>query len=705
MAIAAEYAVERFNATVHLRAHCRETPGEVKSGNLNPFAMVLFVALAIVAGSAPALGQVPATAAPQASELTSLGGKPDTTKCLACHHAEYVPDLPKQVVPFSASVHGDLDCTDCHAGIEQLAVPESLPPKKPPHPIHLPPVDCGDCHDDEAALYTMHGPGVVGKNPDIPTCARCHGAHDILSPSDPRSHVNPDRLPDTCRRCHGKVDLAKKYYQLSAAFVSTYHISVHGTSAIPGSSVAATCEDCHAAAGSNGKRSAHLILGPASPKSSIYYFNIPNTCGRCHKAIVKDYWAGIHGQLVARGEVGAPVCTRCHGEHGIFRITDPRSPVSPTQVAVQTCSPCHDSVVLSQRYGLPGGRLNTYVGSYHGLKARAGDTLVANCASCHGAHRVLPSSDPDSSINQGNLQHTCGHCHPGISQRVASTPIHQTETTMRSGWAHFFTEFYIALIAVTIGFMVVHNVGDWWSTVRDQASKPLVVRLSTNEVAQHWVLMLSFVVLVVTGFGLRFDQSWWARLMFGWDNGFTVRGIIHRVAGTVLILASFWHLVYLFGARGRRWLRDMIASRKDLADLKQNALHFLGLKKHRARFGRFSYLEKAEYWALVWGTIIMSITGLLLWFDNDVAPYFPKGFLQVALVIHYYEAWLATLAILIWHIYGTVFRPAITPMNPAWWSGKMPKGMYDEEHPESPEFPAGIRSGLSGRSAGDEHLD
>jgi formate dehydrogenase gamma subunit len=624
--------------------------------------------------------------APETSKRTSLAGAPDTAKCLVCHHAGQVPHLPRQVVPFTDSVHGSFDCTDCHDGIEKLTVPESLPAKVPPHPAQLPPVDCGTCHDDEAALYKMHGPGIVGKNPDIPTCVHCHGAHDILPPSDSRSHVNPNHLPDTCRRCHENLDLVKKYYQLSATFVRVYQVSVHGGAAPLGATVAATCEDCHASTGPDGKRTAHLILGPSSTESSIYYFNIPNTCGHCHDTIVKDYWEGIHGQLVARGEVGAPVCTRCHGEHGIFRVTDPRSPVSPAQVAVKTCSPCHDSVVLSQRYGLPVGRLNTYAGSYHGLQAKAGDTLVANCASCHGAHRVLPSSNPNSSIYPANLQGTCGKCHPGISPQIARTPIHQTRTGITIGWARFFTVFYMVLIAVTISLMLLHDLGDWCSSVRDLVRKPFVIRLNANEVIQHWLLMLAFIVLVITGFALKYDQSWWAGLLFGWDRGFTVRGMIHRVAGTVLIFVSLWHTGYLFGARGRRWLRDMIASRKDIADVKDNTLHFLGLREGRARFGRFSYTEKAEYWALVWGTVIMSVTGLLLWFDNEVAPFLPKGFLQVALVIHYYEAWLATLAILVWHIYGTVFRSAVAPMNPAWWSGRMPKQMYDEEHPEGPQL-------------------
>ena len=100
------------------------------------------------------------------------------------------------------------------------------------------------------------------------------------------------------------------------------------------------------------------------------------------------------------------------------------------------------------------------------------------------------------------------------------------------------------------------------------------------------------------------------------------------------------------------------------------------------RFGRFSYVEKAEYWALIWGSAVMVVTGLLLWFDNWFIQFLPKGVLDVALVIHYWEAWLATLAILVWHLYSTVFNPHVYPMNPSWLTGSMPEEMYRHEHPE-----------------------
>jgi cytochrome b subunit of formate dehydrogenase len=120
----------------------------------------------------------------------------------------------------------------------------------------------------------------------------------------------------------------------------------------------------------------------------------------------------------------------------------------------------------------------------------------------------------------------------------------------------------------------------------------------------------------------------------------------------------------------------------DVLEARDNLLLHLGIGRKHPRFGRYDYTQKAEYWALIWGSAIMVVTGLLLWFDNWVVRLLPKGVLDVALVIHYYEAWLATLAILVWHLYSTVFSPHVYPMNPSWLTGMMPEKMYLREHPE-----------------------
>ncbi len=585
--------------------------------------------------------------------------------CAMCHNGDD-PAVPKVTAEMlGKSSHAGFACTDCHADIEEI-----------PHPDALAKVDCRSCHSEESDMYTRHGRGVVGVTEDIPDCADCHGSHGILPSSQRDSSTNPTHLSSTCGRCHQDLDLAKKHDIMLKRPVEVYESSVHGKAALGGVYVAATCTDCHSTEGT-----AHQILGPGDSRSSINHFNIPNTCGQCHRGIEQDYWEGIHGQLTARGETDTPVCTDCHGEHGILPPTDPRSNVSPTQVAEATCAPCHESARLNEKYGIPAGRLATFIDSFHGLKSRAGDITVANCASCHGAHRILPSSDPTSSINPANLQKTCGQCHPAISAQIAQTKIHVSNAGMRTGWAEFFTKLYLVLIVLIIGGMVAYVTLDLRKKNREMLSKPMVRRMDANAIFQHSLLTVSFIVLVVTGFALRYSEGWVFRSLFGWDGGFRVRGLIHRSAAVVLIFSSVWHLFYLRTRNGSRFGKGMLPSMKDVLEFLHMVFFNLGRRKSPPRFGRFSFIEKAEYWALVWGTVVMTLTGLSLWFDNAAVKILHKGFLDVMLVIHFYEAVLATLAIAIWHFYFTVFRPGVYPGNPAWVTGKMPAELYEEEHP------------------------
>ena len=592
---------------------------------------------------------------------------PASQDCLDCHSTSPSENKTYDTL-LAGSIHQGMECRDCHAAITAL-----------PHAEHVAPVDCGTCHEDAAKTYQWHGRLKVGEGKDIPACADCHGRHDILTIEDKHSRVHPQNLPQTCGHCHENLDLTTKHKILYEKAVEVYKSSVHGRASLGGVYVAATCNDCHSAGGT-----AHRILPPGIPESPINHFNIPKTCGKCHRAIESDYWEGIHGQLTIRGETDSPVCTGCHGEHGILPISDPRSPVSPTRLAQATCAPCHESARLNEKYGIPTGRLQSFIDTYHGLKSKAGDITVANCASCHGAHRILPHTDSTSSIYLGNLPKTCGHCHPGISSALATAPVHGEPGVSRTPAANWMSNIYIVAIFLIIGTMVAHWLLDLRKQIKLVVGREQVIRMNFNELWQHTFLMVTFTVLVITGFSLRFSEAWWVKLLFGWEGGFPVRGIIHRVAAVIFILTTLWHLVFLTTAQGRRFLRDMWPVWRDFREFLQLVLFNLGVKTDRPRFGRFSYVEKAEYWALVWGTAIMILTGLFLWFDSLAEAWFPKGFLDVTVVMHYYEAWLATLAIAIWHMYSTVFSPAVYPMNPSWLTGKMPRRMLEHEHPDDP---------------------
>jgi cytochrome b subunit of formate dehydrogenase/nitrate/TMAO reductase-like tetraheme cytochrome c subunit len=590
--------------------------------------------------------------------------------CIECHdRSDHDTVIAEDL---SHSIHDGVDCLDCHLDKDTV-------PHREDSGFVVACEGCGSCHEDEKEQYGFHGRMSADECRDIPTCADCHGDHDVLPSSVKLSRTHPSNVPDTCARCHEDINLTRKYQILIDHPIEVYKNSVHGLATESGVDVAATCNDCHSSGGS-----AHRILSPGDPESTINHFNIPKTCGKCHAGVEKEYWEGIHGQLVKRGETDSPVCTNCHGEHGIISPSDPRSPVSSIRLAEATCSPCHESITLTEKYGLRTGRLTSFIDSYHGLKTKAGDTHVANCASCHGVHKILPSSDSASSVYPANLQKTCGDCHPGISSALASAPIHGVgDGGLQTKAASVVKTIYILAIVVIIGLMALHWLIDIFRQIVLMMKKPQVRRMRIGEVWQHTLLTISFIVLVITGFALRFDESWITKLFFGWQGGFALRGLIHRVAAVALTFVTLWHFIYLFTRRGRTFFKDIFPKFYDFKDFVQRILFNLGLSKKTPSFKRFSYIEKAEYWALIWGTAVMIITGILLWFDNYFIQFLPKGFLDVALVIHYYEAILASLAIAIWHFYSTIFSPQVYPMNPSWLTGKMPKDMFDHEHPEA----------------------
>jgi cytochrome b subunit of formate dehydrogenase len=254
---------------------------------------------------------------------------------------------------------------------------------------------------------------------------------------------------------------------------------------------------------------------------------------------------------------------------------------------------------------------------------------------------------------------------------------------------------YIILILVVIGGMLVHNILDFRRKSKRQLmyrrgiiQRPpvphrLYLRMSLGERAQHGTLLVSFGLLVVTGFALKFPEAWWVVPLRNISPVmFELRGIVHRIAGVMLVLVSLYHLYYvLFVPRGKRLIRDLLPVRQDVTDLIAVLKYNIGFSTVRPRFGRFSYIEKSEYWALVWGTMVMAATGAILWFDNTFLGLLTKLWWDVARTVHYYEAWLATLAIIVWHFYFVIFNPDSYPLNLAFWKGTLTEEEMEEDHP------------------------
>jgi cytochrome b subunit of formate dehydrogenase len=435
----------------------------------------------------------------------------------------------------------------------------------------------------------------------------------------------------------------------------------------------------------------------SDPKSPTFKPNVPSLCAKCHPEIAKEYAASIHGTALAAGKMDSPSCNDCHSEHSIQRPDSPTSTVFATHVS-QTCASCHAAERITRRYGLAADRVATYRDSYHGLADLGGSTAAANCASCHGFHDVLPSSDPRSRISRENLLATCSRCHEGagpgfIEGRVHAAPDPATD---RAAW--WVRAIYLVLIPVTIGGMLLHNAAIFLRFVREklraQRASTTYVRFRPAEVAVHATVALSFIVLSVTGFALAFPEAGWVRALAaaGMDEG--VRGWLHRAAAVLFAAGALWHFAYVATTRhGRYAFGRMLPRPEDLRDARRNVAWHLGLAKEPPRFDRWDYTMKVEYWALVWGGLVMGVTGALLWFKVEATEWVPRWVVYVAERVHWYEAILAVLAILVWHFFFVIFHPAEYPMNLTFLTGRKTEQEMRHAHPaeyerlkDSPEY-------------------
>ena len=526
--------------------------------------------------------------------------------------------------------------------------------------------DCLDCHNDQTLVKTNAAGHAISLfvneavlRASVHKTNSCQACHPDITGKHPDDEV-PAKLVD-CTRCHER-------------YSKSYTASVHGQALAAGDASAPTCKDCH---------DGHQLKPASDPSSPLYFSNLSKTCGACHEQAAADVEASVHGHAVAAGKREAATCIDCHSEHRIEQLKT----AGTLKISADVCSNCHASERINTKFNLPKDRVKTFFESYHGLASQYGSTLAANCASCHGYHLVQRSTDPRSTIHTNNLVATCGKCHVGATAKFASGKVHVPAETPEqasdlggkvNAWVR---RIYVILIIVTISAMLLHNgalfIRKW---IRLHRSEPrTIVRMNRQQRWQHLVLLGSFILLAVTGFALKFPESWVARLLGSHED---FRRWSHRIAGAVIILLGLYHIAYLVLTKeGRKLLRDFLPEKKDAADIVTNMHYLTGASSERAKLKRFGYPEKMEYWAVIWGTIIMGVTGLAIWFKIEVTQFLPRWIIDVATTIHYYEAILACLAILVWHFYHVMFDPDIYPVNLACWDGKVSEHWQEDEHP------------------------
>ncbi len=598
--------------------------------------------------------------------------------CMDCHSDEEMTKTVNDSIEVSLfvdleiyqnSIHGDMECIDCHSTIEDVD-----------HDEELPDVVCAECHDDAQEAYNQSIHGLAASNglELFAGCKDCHGSHDILPSDDSSSYTYKMNIESTCGHCHSRADVIAQLGLRGKGPVQAYHNSVHDKILHEQPEKGApTCISCHGA---------HEIYLMSDARSSFNKVNRAETCGKCHESEKEEYYSSIHWHGVERGHFESPTCNDCHGEHSIHSPQEEDAITNRLNLSSQVCANCHASQAMMARFGLDPDRIKSYNRTYHGLAVLKGSPEAANCTSCHEVHSIRSATHPESSVHPDNLQKTCGNCHEDISSEFIAISVHPIDLESRNPIGFYAKNIYIWLIFVTIGGMIIHNVIILSYYIRKKRQEVknsrTYARFQPFEVYQHALLILSFFTLVITGFALKFPDALWVQGLtaIGLTEG--LRSLIHRSAAVVMIVISLIQLGYLlFNKNGRRDLFGLLPKITDITGFWKNIRFHLGKSTERPKFGRWDYTEKAEYLALIWGTAVMVLTGFVLWFPEFFMSFLPARTFEVAEIIHYFEAWLATLAIIIWHWFFVIYHPEKYPMSVTWVDGKITEEELKHHHP------------------------
>lgn len=622
----------------------------------------------------------------------SAASQPVQEDCLDCHNDKTLYKTNAAGIGislfvdekiFATSMHRTNSCKSCHA---------DLTDKHPDDEIAAKPVSCGTCHSNVAAIYqtSIHGLSRALGASAAAACKDCHGQHDILHAHDARSPVFKMNLPQTCARCHTNANLTAEYRMRYPQVASQFLDSIHGRALLKmGLIVAPSCNDCHGV---------HDIKRSVDRSSPINHANVAKTCGHCHVTVEEIYNQSVHGQLLAKGDGKGPVCTDCHSAHEI------EPPVNGhfKMASDQRCGKCHED------------RLVHYRDTYHGKAMALGKpneaTDVAACYDCHGHHDVLPRSNPLSRLSTNNIVATCRQCHPNANASFAqyvphANPLDRKNYPHLHGVFVFMTTLLISVFAFFGGHTFLWLFRSAWLYLHDskkfreakiqtQVDDEWFTRFQPFDRFLHFLVVTSFLLLVLTGMPLKFYYTDWAKVIFDTIGGTVVARQLHHFGAIITFLYFGLHLAALTANlwKNRGSLRDpatnrcqpkriwsalfgpdsMVPTWQDWKDFVAHNKWFFG-KGPKPQFDRWTYWEKFDYFAVFWGVFAIGLSGLILWFPEAFSRIMPGWMINIAHIVHSDEALLAAGFIFTIHFFNTHFRLEKFPMDTVIFSGRISK--------------------------------
>jgi len=552
------------------------------------------------------------------------------SECMDCHEAEF--KAPKKGLPpvwigvrpelFAKSVHGALNCVDCHATIKEST-----------HDSKLPPAQCASCHEGAARQFAASIHGVQRKVglAVAATCTSCHGpTHEFRPVKHVDSPVAKFNLLATCAQCHegDKTKIGLK----NGDAIAHFRDSIHGQGLYKmGLNVSPSCNDCH---------TAHDIERPGS---AHFKQTSDQKCGACHEERLANYRETYHGKAMMLGQANTAAevaaCYDCHGHHDILKHTDPGSKLAAGRI-VQTCAACHEGVNTAftqhQPHADPTDGKNypalhwTYV---------AMTSLLVGVFAFFGVHTVLWIT-----------RFALTYVRDPAGFRAARAALHdETETYRRFNPYERFLHMLVVtsfLALVLTGMPLKFYYTDWARTMFHLLGGPEAAR-----VLHHLAALVTFLY-----FGLHLSS-----LVRGlWRN----RGAVRDPLTGRFEFGRFWGAV--FGPD------SMVPSFQDLRDFLAHVKWFLG-RGPRPAWDRWTYWERFDYLAVFWGVGIIGLSGLVLWFPQFFTRFLPGWLINIAVVIHSDEALLAAGFIFTFHFFNTHFRLDKFPMDTVIFSGHVSK--------------------------------
>lgn len=589
-------------------------------------------------------------------------GKSRSAECLKCHKNE--------AIAIAGSAHNGAlvnggnkplpDCITCHGNTVHGVMPAAQLGAQVQDAI------CIKCHSTIAQQIasSVHGTNNIKFRGKAPSCVACHGgsSHRIL----PLAEMNRTRQETACKNCHENLSLSLKN-------------SVHDR---PDKQAGdhPTCLYCH---GGN----PHQIAPPKHTTPQA----LAVMCGKCHSdkdrmaryGLTTDaftsYAQSFHGKALLRFKKNNSAnCTDCHGLHGVLSPNSPDSPTNPAHV-VATCGKCHPNAKVN--FAMSGANhLRTHINKsplLH-MEELAFLTLIWGSMSFLLGMVVLDlrvkvlrkGGNPESGKPAAWLIAISFFALvAGILLAYLRVPY--------SWWTWVFAAFCLVvafiLYQIKRKYSPPHAVQQWYP------------RMSRIQRVQHILLAGSFTVLVLTGFPLRFAEVQWMHYPLFLFGGFEGARIIHRIAGVAMVVNWVWHLGYLL----YRWRQfkyslaswTMFPRWKDVTDLLDTLKYGFGRSDTPPQYTRFQFREKFDYFADMWGTIVMGFSGFMMWFPTDLGNHLPSWVFGFSYIAHSYEGLLAMMAIIVWHFYNVHFNPDAFPMNPAWLTGNITDVEMARDHP------------------------